>query len=97
MGGLQNRPSLFVALRWISTSHNRVHTAVYALTALLAFEGSLAHGLAERQPTAEIFAAAPTHDFGTSRQGQPIVHALYSRIEGRSRRSSIASISRGAG
>jgi len=57
-------------------SHSRVHTAVYALTALLAFQGSVAHGLAERQPPPEIVAPAPTHDFGTSRQGQPIVHAF---------------------
>jgi hypothetical protein len=46
------------------------------LTALLAFEGSLARGLAEKQPPPEIVAPAPTHDFGTTRQGQPIVHAF---------------------
>jgi hypothetical protein len=57
-------------------STNRARTAAYALTALLAFEGSLARGLAARQPSVEVVAPATTHDFGTTKQGQPIVHAF---------------------
>jgi hypothetical protein len=57
-------------------SQNRARTAVYALTVLLAFECSLARGLAERQSSPEIVAPAPTHDFGAIMQGQPIVHAF---------------------
>jgi hypothetical protein len=57
-------------------SHYRVHTAAYVLTALFLLEGSPTRALAERQQRSQIVAAAPTHDFGTARQGQPIVHAF---------------------
>lgn len=62
--------------------HNRAHTAAYAAAALLAFDGSLARCLAEKQSLPEIVAAAPTYDFGTTKQGQTIVHAFTLRNRG---------------
>jgi hypothetical protein len=55
---------------------HRVHAAAYVLTTLFVLEGSHTRARAERQQRSEVVAAAPTHDFGTAKQGQPIVHAF---------------------
>ncbi len=57
-------------------SYYRVQPAAYVLTALVVLGGSHTPALAGRQQKSEIVAAVPTHDFGTAKQGQPIVHAF---------------------
>lgn len=56
--------------------HIRVHAPACILTALVVFECSPARVLCATRPQSEIVATAPAHDFGTSRQGQPVVHAF---------------------
>jgi hypothetical protein len=57
-------------------AQKRIHAAAHILTALLVFDGFTAGGLAERQSQSAVVATNPSHDFGVSKQGQPIVHAF---------------------